>query len=253
LTTNTDFITRLLGDSPPQSLRCLDLPQSLRLLALGPHPDDFDVNAVTLRLFKENGNSIHVGVVRVGSGVEDSYCSSPTLQAKAALREKEQRDSCQFFGLPDSCLTFLDLDLNEKAQTKENPQNLRRLRDFILSIRPDIVFLPHGNDTNTGHQRMYSMFRRIAVEANHPLVAFLNLDPKTIGMHTDIFTEFGKEEAEWKARMLRFHDSQHQRNLNTRGHGFDDRILRVNSQIARELGIDAAYAEAFELEFFGLQ
>jgi hypothetical protein len=48
--------------------------------------------------------------------------------------------------------------------------------------------------------------------------------------------------------MLRFHDSQHQRNLRTRGHGLDDRILEVNRSVARELSLAHEYAEAFEVE-----
>jgi hypothetical protein len=61
--------------------------------------------------------------------------------------------------------------------------------------------------------------------------------------HPDDFDAAG-----WKARLLRFHQSQQQRNLNTRNKGFDDRILGVNSQAAKELGIPAPCAEAFELQ-----
>jgi hypothetical protein len=70
-------------------------------------------------------------------------------------------------------------------------------------------------------------------------------------LRPDIYTAFGEEDAQWKAQLLRFHDSQQQRNLNTRGHGFDQRILDTNRQIARELGLQAPYAEAFEVEMFG--
>ena len=92
---------------------------------------------------------------------------------------------------------------------------------------------------------------RIASEAGYPIAALFNRDPKTIGLRTDIYTAFGEEDAQWKAQLLRFHDSQQQRNLNTRGHGFDKRILDTNRQIARELGLQAPYAEAFEVEIFG--
>ena len=40
-------------------------------------------------------------------------------------------------------------------------------------------------------------------------------------------------------------------NLKRRGHGFDDRTLALSREIARDLPGPAAYAEAFELEFFG--
>jgi hypothetical protein len=49
--------------------------------------------------------------------------------------------------------------------------------------------------------------------------------------------------------LLRLHRSQHQRNLNTRGQGFDERVLIVNRRTGR--GLNAEYAEAFELERYG--
>jgi len=96
------------------------------------------------------------------------------------------------------------------------------------------------------------MFRQIVTEACVPVVTFLIKDPKTIGMRIDCYTEFAEAEARWKGQLLRLHASQHQRNLNTRQHGFDERILEVNRAIARDLGIPEAYAEAFELEFYGV-
>jgi hypothetical protein len=50
--------------------------------------------------------------------------------------------------------------------------------------------------------------------------------------------------------MLRFHQSQQTRNLQTRGHGFDDRILMVNAAIAQQLRTNQTYAEGFQVELF---
>ena len=69
-------------------------------------------------------------------------------------------------------------------------------------------------------------------------------------MRIDCYTEFGEEEAQWKSNLLRFHASQHQRNLNTRNRGFDERILDMNRLSARELGSGKEYAEAFEMGFY---
>jgi hypothetical protein len=95
------------------------------------------------------------------------------------------------------------------------------------------------------------MFRQIASGVDRPAAALLNRDPKTITMRIDVYTEFGEDEAKWKARMLRFHDSQQRRNLDTRGRGFHERILNTNRQIAREISCRSEYAEAFELELYG--
>ena len=236
----------------PRSLRDLRLPRKLTLLALGPHPDDFDAIGVTLRFLSGNGRALQVGVVRTGSGVEDAYVAHPTRAAKAALREAEQEASARLFGLTDEQLTFLTLEMDAEDQPLDGAGNEAALAAYLGEERPDWVFLPHGNDTNTGHQRMYAMFRRIAAAAGRPITAFLIRDPKTIQLRLDAYTPFGEEEAQWKGALLRCHDSQHQRNLRTRGHGFDDRILNVNRQIAAEIaGCPSPYAEAFEVERFG--
>lgn len=243
-------ITDIREMKRPFSIRSVNFSPALRVLAIGPHPDDFDANGMTMRFFQNNGNKIHVGVIRTGSGVEDSYLSPSTPEMKVALREEEQRKSCRFFGLPDECLTFLELERDEGGQTIDTTHNLSLLRDFIRSCEPDLVFLPHGNDTNNSHRVVFRMFNQIASDIGHPIVAFFNKDPKTIHIRVDCYMGFTEEEAHWKGRLLRFHDSQHQRNLNTRNHGFDERILNIDRQTARDLRIDEDYAEAFEVEWY---
>lgn len=235
----------------PLVLKDLTLPSALRVLMLGPHPDDFDAIGVTLKHLYDNGNPLHVAVVRSGSGVEDSYCTPPTIERMTEVREAEQRKSCAFFGLPDEALTFLDLDEDDTHQPIDNERNLGVVRGPFKSQRPDMVFLPHGNDSNSGHRVMYALFKRAAAAMDKPVAGLLVRDPKTVELRMDVIVPFGEKEAAWKGELLRFHDSQHQRNLNMRGHGFDDRILSVNREIAREAGIDAEYAEAFEVEYIG--
>ena len=101
-------------------------------------------------------------------------------------------------------------------------------------------------------------------------MALLVRDPKTIEMRDEMVTFFGQEEADWKAEQMRFHESQQQRNLNVRGYGFDERILRLNQETAaRVLGMnddhmgaaldgappqevppEEAFAESFEIELW---
>jgi len=236
----------------PLLLPSVHFSSNLRVLALAPHPDDFDAVGVTMRMFRQNGNAIHVIVVCSSpGGVEDSFCSAPTAETKAAIREKEQRESCKFFGLPPTHLIFLRLREDEEGFLAETEVNFARIKQCLMEVRPDLVFLPHGNDTNLGHRRTCEMARRTALEAGRPITAFLNRDPKTIDMQLDAYTPFGEQEAQWKAKLLRCHRSQHQRNLNTRGHGFDDRILNVDRENAQKsLGLDG-YAEIFELQRWG--
>ena len=205
-----------------------------------------------MRFFQKNANPLHVAVASSGwSGVEDTFCSPPTAEVKAELREQEQRASCQFFGLPEGHLAFLRLEEDEAGHPLENEANTERVREHFLSRRPRMVFLPHGYDTNLGHQRVYAMFCQVGRKAAYPLVAFLNRDPKTIRMRCDVYLGFREEAGAWKRELLRCHQSQHQRNLNRRGYGMDKRILRVDRQSAEVCSVGAPYAEVFELEFFG--
>jgi len=232
-------------------LQTFIFPRALRLLVLAPHPDDFDGIGVTMRFFQDNGNPLYVAVASSGaSGVENAFLSKRAAETKAELREREQRASCRFFGLPESHLEFLRLEEDTAGHPVVNEANTDRLRRHFLSKRPALVFLPHWHDPNLGHQRVYAIFRRVALEADYPLAVFLNRDPKTIQMRSDVYMEFGEHAAAWKGELLRFHQSQHQRNLNQRGYGFDERILGVDRQSAEGCSLDALHAEVFELEFF---
>lgn len=220
---------------------------------LAPHPDDFDAIGVTMKFFLHNGNPIVVGVARTGSGVEDAYRPGLTLAGKADLRDQEQRRSLQFFGLPGGDFTSLCFTNDEGDQLTDPPENLTLVEEFVSENAPDIVFLPHGNDTNSAHKAMYSQLKQVSQRSEYPFAMFLIRDPKTINMRTDLYMPFDQQDADWKAQLLRFHDTQHQRNLRTRNYGFDDRVLNVNREIARDLSLTHEYAEAYEVEYFDKQ
>jgi LmbE family N-acetylglucosaminyl deacetylase len=240
------------ADGQPRALEALSLPQSLSIAILAPHPDDFDAIAVTLRYFHQRGDTLHLAVLTTGaSGVEDGYVGANTDQAKGQLREAEQLASCAYFGLPAERISFLRLPPDAGGNPELNDANHVAIRAWLLAHQPHLVFMPHGNDSNVTHQRTYALFRRVAEQEKLSLWAVLNQDAKTLAIRHDVYTPFDEETARWKAELLRLHASQHQRNLNTRGHGFDERVLAVNRATAGMLNLDAPYAEAFELEAFG--
>jgi len=245
-----DFIGTIadrIAHNHAMMLEELPWPPQMRILVLAPHPDDFDSIAVTLRSFRERGDEIRLAVLSSSSsGVEDRFCRPPTAAAKAEIRELEQRASCRLFGLPDEFLVFLHLTEDEAGNPNDDEKNYLVVRAHVREARPDLVFLPHRNDPNPGHRLAFEMLRRIR-ESDFRFLAALNRDPKTLAMRSDLYTFFGEEDARWKAELLRCHQSQHRRNLNTRGYGFDERILRVNRQSAAELPGKGAYAEVFEL------
>ena len=246
-------------------LEDLQFPAGAPVLVLAPHPDDFDAIGVTLRLLHERGHAIHLAVATSGaSGVDDSDCTPPTWEAKVALREAEQRASCRFFGLPDERLRFLRLPADTEGRVAVDAANVERLAAVLRELDPALVFLPHGRDANVAHQRVHALLRTAASvaldapsspagpsqgpHAAAPFIALLNRDPKTVAMRYDVVTPYGDGLAAWKATLLRFHQTQQQRNLRRRGHGFDERILAMDRDSAVACGVPEPYAEAFELE-----
>ena len=215
-----------------------------KVLVLAPHPDDFDAIAVTLKLFKENGNHIELAVVSgAASGVEQRFCLKHPGLTKEEIREKEQLASCSFFGLDSKHVSFLRLDEDENGDPELSDDNISILQEYLQKIQPEIIFMPHWNDSNPGHQRTYKMYKKTHWKAT----VYLNYDPKTLKMRNDLYTFFDEEEAEWKSKMLRLHKSQHERNLRTRGYGFDERVLQINRLIAMENACGVPYAEVFEV------
>ncbi len=241
-------LARALAGKRPLFLEDLPFPVEALVLVLAPHPDDFDAVAITLRFFRDRGNEIRLSVMTPSSsGVEDAFCFPPTPENKAFTREQEQRVSCGIFGLPAERLDFLRLGEDESGHLFDGEENYARLSRHLHRIRPDLVLMPHGNDSNAGHRAAFRLLRRFARQAGHPVAVFLNRDPKTFEMKPDLFTVFGEEDAHWKADLLRCHMSQQQRNLKTRGFGLDERILRVNREAAALLPEHPPYAEVFEV------
>ncbi len=228
-------------------LPCVPWPMHMRILVLAPHPDDFDAMAVTLRFFRDRGDDIRLAVLSSSAGgVQDNFCQPPTAAVKGAIREREQRESCRLFGLPEDRIAFLRLPEDEGGDPRNDDENYSVVEAVLKDFRPDLVLLPHGNDPNPGHRLAADMLRRFARRSHFPFSVLLNRDPKTLQMRPDLYTFFEEEDALWKGRLLRCHQSQHQRNLNIRGYGFDERILRVNRDAAAGASGSSPYAEVFE-------
>ena len=234
----------------PVRLDAFDWPRAWRVAVLAPHPDDFDAAGILLRRIHGAGLDIRLLVASSSAnGVEDGFCDPPTREAKDSLREDEQRSSCRFFGLPEDRLAFLRLEVDEPGgYIRDDEPNRRAFAARIAALAPDAVLLPHGSDTNPDHRLVHGWWKRLKADLGLAAAALLIRDPKTIDARDDAFMPFGEAEAAWKAELLRFHLSQHRRNLNTRGHGFDERILRVNRESAKRLGLAEPYAESFEIE-----
>ena len=233
-----------------RDLRQLDWPGSLKVLVLAPHPDDFDAIGVTMKYLQESGHDLHVAVCVTGSGIDEEHGAKMSLKDRQDCRIREQQDSLRFFGLPKERLRFLHLNNAPDDQLAEDEENRQALAAIVHEVRPDLLFSPHGNDTNRAHRAMYALVCRIAQDVAWPVALLLNRDAKTVDMRTDFYLDFDEDAAQWKSYLLRFHDSQQQRNLKVRGYGFDERVLRLNRAIAKELQTKLPYAAAYEVRLF---
>lgn len=241
----------LFRGSRPLRLDTLDLPAHWTVWMLAPHPDDFDAIAVTMRALRDRGCRLELTVVSgSASGVLDGYAGCSSEADKILIREAEQRASCTSFGLPETCLRFLHLEEDRQGDPMDSTGSRDRLRRELMRIQPQLAFLPHGNDTNPGHQRTFAMFRDLVEESTLEMTALYIRDPKTISCRSDVYQPFGEEDAAWKSRLLLQHRSQEHRNRSLRQAGFDERILAANQQTARDLPGHPVYAEAFEIEVF---
>jgi len=243
-------MVELLSYKFPLILDATNVPHNLKVLVLAPHPDDFDVIGITMRLF-HNNNSIFLAVLSSGaSGVEDSFCECDDLSVKASIREEEQLNSCKYFGLRTEDVEFMRLEEDDFGHLLSNCNNIDKIKLVLLDNTPDIICLPHGNDKNIDHQITHRMLHEILKECDSPIITLLNRSPDTISMQHDLYIVFDDNDAEWKSNLLLFHHSQHMRNLHLRKYGFDERILNINKYIARKyLNIDK-YAEVFEIEIY---
>lgn len=212
-------------------------------LVLAPHPDDFEVVAVTMRHFARSGAEITLEVLSGGaSGVEDAFATG--WEAKTAAREAEQRESCAMLGLPSGKIRFHRLLEDADGHMEDSAENQVRVHAILDAISPDGVILPHGNDSNADHRRTFRWFHTWRDKQSPPPLALLVRDPKNLGMRVDLVTPYDAEAAAWKAALLRCHRSQHERNLRSRGIGFDESILAPDRTAAEPFGFHAV--ESFE-------
>ena len=136
-------LTPLLSATPPLLLTELELPPGLRVIVLAPHPDDFDAIGVSMRHLHRAGHEIHVAVLTSGAnGVEDGWNGACGAEQKAAIRQAEQLASCRFFGLAPDRLEFLRMW--ERSDSSAESADYERLRAYLLSSKPHLAFLPHG-------------------------------------------------------------------------------------------------------------
>lgn len=254
--------------------RWIDPPDQGTVLALAPHQDDPDSVAVTMSLFAQAGCRVRYLIVCSShGGVTDSFALkhaelSDELPVKDLARYKfrirlqEQIESAELAGFVKDPVEFLTVEEDEGGNLVESPENAKLIEQVLAASSPDIVIMPYGEDTNVAHALVYRYFQvcahRLALARGKPILALYNRDPKTTRINEQLVVPFGGEAARWKARLLQTHRSQQERNIQQRGYGLDERILRTNRETQQELQQrvlegwkdECPYAEAFQVELF---
>ncbi len=104
----------------PGSIRKIEMPSVLNVTVMAPHPDDFDIVAVTLRWLEAGGAELFLEVLTGGaSGVEDVFAA--TWDEKTDAREAEQLAACRLFGLEEGRIRFHRLAEDNEGHIVDQP------------------------------------------------------------------------------------------------------------------------------------
>lgn len=277
-----DLVTRAAQLSPlvlgvkEAGERKIDPPAGGDVLVLAPHMDDPDSVAVTLRRLAESGCAVHYLVVCSShGGVTDHFAleharqngvdldQSDLPRYKSEIRRAEQTESARLAAFVEGPPEFLCVEEDERGNLTGSETNAMIIAETLAGHDPDIVLMPHGEDTNKAHVNVYRFFRRaaehLAVRRGRPLLGLYNRDAKTLRIEEHLAVPFDITTSQWKTELLKTHRSQHERNLEVRGYGFDERVLQVNrgawDEISRKINStwtrSFPFAETFQAECFG--
>jgi LmbE family N-acetylglucosaminyl deacetylase len=126
---------------------------SERVLVVAPHPDDEAIGCGgTLCLHRRRGDPVHVVFLTSGEqGVEDM----PGAAARAA-REAEARAAARVLDL--SGVDFLHLP--DQGVGRQLERGARLLRKVLGRHRPDVIYLPHPEESHPDHEAALPLVRQ---------------------------------------------------------------------------------------------
>ena len=254
----------------------IEPPRSGKVLMLAPHPDDAEAVGVTLRMFAGAGCEVVYKIACLSpGGVDDEFAlaaaerenllfNNPDDLAhyKKEIRRAEQLESARCAGFLVQEPEFLELEEDPEGRLVDSRANAESIAAVLTAEAPDAALMPIGEDTNIDHVLVCRWFRRAAAEhaasRGRPILGLYNRDPKTLRITEQLAVPFDEASARWKAELLALHRSQQERNLAQRGHGLDERILRINRPawervkkfLAAEQAAKYSYAEVFQVELF---
>lgn len=124
------------------------LPLSDRTVIIAPHPDDEVIGCAGLiQALVERGTPPHVIILTGGEGSHRGCCDTPAATIVEA-RHRLTLKAAATLGLPEShihCLHYPD-----GGVALEHPET-ERLRQLLLSLAPDALFVPHRGEGWSDH------------------------------------------------------------------------------------------------------
>jgi LmbE family N-acetylglucosaminyl deacetylase len=140
-----------------------------RVLVLAPHMDDELLGCGATLAQLTDLKRVHVAYVTDGA----ASSSPPPAFAAAAraelpgVRTEEARAAMEVLGVPAANLWFLDLPDGELG--REGIPLFERLRELIVALEPDHLFVPFRFDRHPDHLAVNRAARRIVREAQTPI------------------------------------------------------------------------------------
>jgi N-acetylglucosamine malate deacetylase 1 len=170
-----------------------------RVLVLSPHPDDETIGCGgSLRRHRRAGDDVHV--VFLTSGEQGGHGRSP--EETIALREREARAAARVLGIRH--LEFWHLP---DGALRTTVPAIRRLRAVLLSLRPDVIYVPHPHESHPDHRAAYRLVRRALAHRRGGAPEVLMYEVWTPLQRLDAIVDIS-DDVDVKLRALRKYRSQ---------------------------------------------
>jgi LmbE family N-acetylglucosaminyl deacetylase len=143
MTNRRNFLANSLGILSVANLsRISSNEKKLKVLCIGGHPDDPESGCGgTLSKFSAQGHSVTVAYLTTG----EANVSGKNLEEAAKVRKLEAENACKIMKAKPIFLGQID------GATFVNAEWRKKVRDFIKSENPDIVFAHWPLDTHPDH------------------------------------------------------------------------------------------------------
>lgn len=131
-----------------------------RVLVFSPHPDD-DLIGCGGSIAKHIKQENQVTIVYMTSGDAGSLKYSKEELTK--IREEETEEAAKIFGLND--LIFLR---NPDGYVEYNKDNLVKIISVIREKKPNLIYIPHENDSHKDHAKTHELVTEAIDRASGP-------------------------------------------------------------------------------------